>query len=140
MSGETWAFCLSFICGVGIMLFWDILHGMRHSFFHGVIGNILLDVLWWFVSVTSFLWCIWETVALRLRFFEMFAMLGGIMLYRVTVSEPLRRVFCGFFDIILKIIKFIFKILLTPARFLDKILIEPFLRNIKRRIKGGERK
>ena len=127
MSGELTAFALSAACGASVLLLWDFMHGMRHTFVRGIAGNIILDIAWWFISVSAFLWCLWETVALKLRFFEAFAAAGGAVLYHFTVSPVLRHCFCVFFDIISKIFQFIFKILLTPARFLDKILIEPFL-------------
>lgn len=68
-------------------------------------------------------------------FFEIFAVVCGAALYHFTVSIRLKRLFCGIFDIFLKIIKIIFKILLTPAVFLDKILIEPIKQRLIRKRK-----
>ena len=136
MNPELMAFALSALCGALALLLWDFMHGMRHSFIKGIIGNILLDTAWWFISAWMFLLCVWETVSLRLRFFELFAAVLGAVLYHLTVSPVLKRCFCGFFDIIFKIIKFILKILLTPAVFLDKILMEPFRRRYRQRRNG----
>ena len=138
MSPELMAFALSAMCGAAALLLWDFMHGMRHSFVKGIIGNILLDTAWWFICAWMFLLCIWETVSLRLRFFELFAAVSGALLYHFTVSPALKRCFCAFFDINLKIFKFIFKILLTPAVFLDKILLEPFKRRYREKRKRSD--
>ena len=136
MSPELTAFILSALCGAAALLLWDFMHGMRRSFVKGIIGNILLDTAWWFVCTWLFLLCVWETVSLRLRFFELFAAILGAVLYHFTISSVLKRCFCGFFDIILKIIKFILKILLTPAVFLDKILLEPIRKRFRQKRNG----
>ncbi|MCH5211964.1 MAG: hypothetical protein J1G06_03035 [Oscillospiraceae bacterium] len=138
MSPELMAFALSAMCGSAALLLWDFMHGMRHSFVKGIIGNILLDTAWWFICAWMFLLCVWETVSLRLRFFELFAAVLGALLYHFTVSSAMKRCFCAFFDIILKIFKFIFKILLTPAVFLDKILLEPFKRRYREKRKRSD--
>ena len=138
MSPELTAFALSALCGAAALLLWDLMHGIRRSFTKGIIGNFLLDTIWWFTTAWMFLVCIWETVSLRLRFFEIFAAVLGAILYHFTVSSVLKRCFCFFFDIILKIIKFIFKILLTPAVFLDKILLEPIKKRLRQKRKRGD--
>ena len=117
-----YAFMLSICCGAGMLLLWDILGGMRRSFARGVVINIILDIIWWFASVSAFLWCMWRTVALELRFFEAFAVVLGAALYKFTLSRYTKRLFFFIFSAITKIIKLIFKILLTPAQFLYKII------------------
>lgn len=116
------AFLFSAGCGAFMLFFWDMLGGMRRSFARGVLINTVLDVLWWLVSVSAFLWCLWHTELLQLRFFEAFAVVFGAVIYKITVSGIIKRLFFAFFSAIQKIIQFIFKILLTPGRFLYKIL------------------
>lgn len=133
MRAELWAFLLSAACGAAMLLLWDIFGGMRRAFARGILINIILDTIWWFASVSAFLWCMWKTVALELRFFEGFAVVFGAAIYKFTLSRAAKRFFCFFFDIVLKIIRFILKILLTPALFLYKMLIRCFLINGSRR-------
>lgn len=126
MSREFIAFLLSVACGAAVLLLWDAFHGIRCVFVRGIAGNFILDTAWWFISVTVFLWCIWEYMSLELRFFELFAFAGGAGLYHCTLSEVFRKCFCRIFYIFYKIFKFILKILLTPAAFSYKILIAVF--------------
>ena len=117
-----YAFVLSICCGAGMLMLWDFLGGMRRSFAKGIIINIILDIIWWVLSVSAFLWCMWRTVTLELRFFEAFAVILGAVFYKITFSCYIKRFFFFVFSTFEKIFKLIFKILLTPALFLYKIL------------------
>lgn len=116
------AFLLSIGCGAAILAFWDALSGMRRSFARGVIINAVLDVAWWLLSISAFLWCMWHIELPRLRLFEGFGVIMGAGLYKITVSRYLKRLFVWFFCILQKIFQLILKILLTPMGFLYKII------------------
>lgn len=129
---------ITMLCGAAIMLAWDILHGLRHSFFRGVITNFLLDTAWWVFAASGFIGCTWYANHMDLRAFIWISLFAGAVLYHITLSHVMRMLFCGIFDIFLKIIQFIFKILLTPAVFLYKILLVPFAGICKRGLKRGD--
>ncbi|MGN1115787.1 MAG: spore cortex biosynthesis protein YabQ [Candidatus Ornithomonoglobus sp.] len=129
---------ITMLCGAAVMLAWDILHGLRHSFFRGVISNFLLDTAWWIFAASGFICCTWYANHMELRAFIWVSLFIGAALYHITLSKAVRWLFCSIFDIISKIIKFIFKILLTPAVFLYKILLVPFAGICKRSLKRGD--
>ena len=115
------AFLLSSGCGAAILLFWDMLSGMRRSFARGIVINALLDVTWWLLSVSAFLWCVWRAPVPEPRLFEGAGLVLGAYLYKITISRYMKGFFSRFFRVAEKIIRFIFKILLTPMTFLYTI-------------------
>lgn len=122
MSAALRAFLYSFISGAAAIALWDALHGLRRAFFRGFFGNLILDILWWFVSVSLFLSAVWSVAEWRIRLFEVAALIVGAAVWHISFSRPLRCVSEWIFGFLRKIIIFIFKILLTPARFSVKIL------------------
>lgn len=136
MTGDGAAFTVSMICGVSMMLLWDIIYGLRHSSKCGAVADFLLDFIWWVTFAAVFTLFLWDANSLRLRAYELFAAGSSAFLYHITVSKPIKRIFCVLFDVIFKIFKIILKILLTPAVFLYKILIRPFKNLCKKR--GGK--
>ncbi|MGN0162220.1 MAG: spore cortex biosynthesis protein YabQ [Candidatus Ornithomonoglobus sp.] len=129
---------ITMLYGAAVMLAWDILHGLRHSFFRGTVTNFLLDTAWWVFAASGFISCTWYANHMQLRAFIWASLFIGAVLYHITLSGVIRKLFCGIFDIFFKIIKFIFKILLTPAVFLYKILLVPFAGICRRRVKRGD--
>ncbi len=140
MSTQAQMFIASILCGIASMLLWDMLHGLRLAFFKGVIFNALLDFVWWICIGTGFIYCMWNYGSMQLRYFAFFGYISGAFLYRITLSGLLRRCFCKIFEVFYKIIRFIFKILLTPAAFLYKILVVCIFGKFARKIKRGNSK
>ena len=122
MSAALSAFLYSFISGAAALALRDALHGLRRGIMRGFFGNLILDILWWFVSVTLFLSTVWSVSEWRIRFFEVAALIMGAAAWQMSFSRLLRRVSEWIFGALRKIFIFIFKILLTPARFSGKIL------------------
>lgn len=138
MSPELREFLASIAAGALLLLLWDALHGIRRAFFKGAVSNALLDTAWWFFAAALVVRTAAETNNMQLRIFVAAGLLGGGFLYHITLSKLFRRLFCVIFGTILKIIKFIFKILLTPAHFLYKILLGLFKKtSLTRSAKGG---
>ena len=123
MSAALGAFLYSFLAGAAAMALWDVLGGLRRTILRGFFGNLILDILWWSVSVTLFLSTVWSVSEWRIRFFEIAALIIGAAVWHMSLSRLLRRVSELFFGALRKIIVFILKILLTPARFSGKILL-----------------
>lgn len=137
MNPDIKAAVIAMCCGGAIMLAWDLLHGLRRAFFRGAISNFLLDTAWWCFAAAAFVRSSWYANHMTLRAFIWISLAIGAFLYRITLSRPCRALFCAVFAFILKIIQFIFKILLTPALFLYKILVVPFIRLYKQKWKRG---
>ena len=86
------------------------------------IPTAVMDILFWLAA--SVLMC----AALLyfnngiLRGYEIIGAIIGALLYFLTISKPVIKLFTVIFKIFFEKLKFICKILLTPLRFLYKIL------------------
>lgn len=112
MTPEMISLILSVGCGVAAI----ILLGIRNAIRGGYVVNILADVLWWFFSAGLFVYCMWETVDFRVRFFHIIGVGVGASLSYFTI--------CRFVTTFVRwLFMVIFKFLLTPWTFLYKIVI-----------------
>lgn len=127
MNEQTAAFLLSVLCGMVGVLLWAVSDAARKSIRINMFFSILLDFVWCFAILSLFSVCMWKSVSLSLRFFELAGFGLGVILYRFLLYLPTVTLFCFIFCTIFKFIKFIFKILLTPCVFLYKILIRVFI-------------
>lgn len=112
MTPEVISLILSVGCGVTAV----ILLGIRNAIRGGMIINIFADVLWWIVSLGLFMFCMWETVDFRVRFFHIIGVGLGVTMAYFTICRFVTA-FAGW------LFRLIFKILLTPWAFLYKIVI-----------------
>lgn len=127
MREQTAAFLLSALCGVGATLLLAAADAVRKTVRLNIFFSIFLDFIWCFSVLCTFTVCMWHTMSLRLRLFEIVGLcFGGILCY-FLLYLPAVRLFCFIFCTIFKFIQFIFKILLTPCVFLYKILVRVFI-------------
>ncbi len=137
---EGHAFIASVLCGVFAVVFWYAIDALRTALNARAVANGLLDILWWLTVAGIFSVCMWEIISLRIRFFEFLGVGIGAISCNFIFGKPLNWLFGLIFGIFLKIIQFIFKILLTPWTFLYKILIVGIFGKIKKGIKNDRPK
>lgn len=134
---ESYAFIAAILCGVGAALLWHAFGALRITLGSGAITDGVLDLVWWVTIAVAFSICMWQFTALRIRFFEFLGVgIGGIFTH-FALGRVLDYVFGIVFAVFLKIIRFIFKILLTPWTFLYKILIVGIFGKFKKGTKNG---
>ena len=130
MSAPLLAFLLSILCGACSVALWGTFETMRKTVRCNTLINFIFDLVWWALSVGFFCVCIWLANSMQLRFFEMIGVGLGAVLYYLTLYKPIMWIFGIVFGGVVKIIKFIFKILLTPWTFLYKILVVGIIRKL----------
>ena len=124
------------LCGVGAVIAWDMAMAWRASWkLKGFFGAVL-D----FVSPLLCVTVLWLGVLYIMdgstRMYVFLCMGAGALLYILTIRGWIFKLFFEVFKDINKIIRFIFKILLTPARFLYKMIYVELY--IKRRRRSAE--
>ena len=134
MTNELWAFLAAIICGMGAVVLWNIFEVLRNALRAKAFINIVLDILWWVVFCVTFSICMWQIFNLDVRAFEFIGVALGAFLCHILFARPIRYIAGIIFGIILKIIQFIFKILLTPGAFLYKILVEKKSKRMRKKI------
>lgn len=122
MTGEFYALFAAVVCGAAAVVVWNMAEAFKNVFGAKAVICGIFDILWWVSMCVLFCFCMWEILDLRIRAFEFFGVVIGAFLCHITLGVPSKYIFEGIFAIILKIFKFILKILLTPRAFLYKIL------------------
>lgn len=124
VNREVCVFLVSFLCGIICSVLFDLFRASRSVYRQSAVIIGLSDLFFWLVSCTLCYACIFVFNNGKLRFYEFAAVILGSFIYFLTLSTVVKYIFVNFF----KIIRFIFKILLTPAHFLYKMLIAVFLK------------
>ena len=121
MSQETWIFLWSALCGVFIMVIYDLLSVPRKSHFSVLICNVF-DASFVIISAAIMFFVIFSVANGCVRAYEFVgAFLGGV-LYKLTLGKIMPVVFYKIVRVISLFFWKIFKFLLTPVEFMYKII------------------
>lgn len=134
MRREALAFLAMTACGGGISLLFDLLRAVRRSLKPKAVLGAVMDILFCAASCFSALWCVWHFNSGAFRFYEVTGLILGGIFYFTLLSKWALRIFSVIIENILKFVKLILKILLTPPMFLYKILLVPVYGRIKNKI------
>lgn len=125
MTSEASAFLFSVLCGAIAMMLLEV----RNTISAGIFMSIILDVLWWSITMGIFAFFMWQTVSFDVRLFQIIGAGAGALLEHITIGRFVANLVVFLFGLI-------FKILLTPWVFLYKIIVVP----IRRRVISKSRK
>lgn len=125
MPRELVVFFVMVCCGAAVAVFFDFLRAVRIFFKPNAIVVGITDTVFWVLSAFAAAACVWNFYDGKLRFFEPVGLGLGVVLYFSLLSKWILRFFLFLIENIFKIVRVIFKILLTPALFLYKILVVP---------------
>ena len=123
ISHEALVFLASFISGIIIGIVYDIFkvfgfYSKKKNFLF-TLYDIIFLLLFSIIIISVF----YIFNSYELRWFMFIGLILGLILYIMLISKAFIYLFGKLIAIILKIFKFIFKILLTPTQFLGKILL-----------------
>lgn len=135
MSRELFVFAVMIICGAVISVVFDLLRAMRTEIKPNNAVVALIDILFWVFASFAVLAAVWNFNSGIFRFYEIAGLALGAVFYFLLLSHWILKLFLFIIRNILKFVKLIFKILLTPPLFLYKILVVPMkkYKNNKRR-------
>lgn len=115
----------SFLSGVAVLLAYEVVNVIRGLFRPGVIGRLALDVIFFLVSGV----CVFQMIFLcnngTIRSFFIFAFGAGAILYRKTMGTLLS-------DLIVKAIRKIFHLIVSPFSFLCKKILKKIKKSEKK--------
>lgn len=86
----------------------------------------VLDFSFWILALILFLLGLYQIHSGAIRAYVILGAALGILLYFLSLYRIVCTILDGVLDVIFKIFKFFFKILLTPGQLLYKLLIVPF--------------
>lgn len=123
MSRDVYVLLVMFLCGAALGVLFDARRGIQKAAKVPDLAVIIADIIYWVIFTVSAAWCVWRFNNGIVRAFEFAGLFCGALIYFLTLSNFVVRLFAFLSCYILKTITFIFKILLTPARFLYKIML-----------------
>ena len=123
MNGEVITLAAFTACGGIVCFVFDIMRGLRRAVGEREICTHISDFIFWAASAVVCMFCLWNFNSGEIRLFEFVGFFGGCVLYFLLLSAVVLKVFTLIFVNILKFMRFVLKILLTPAKFLYKIVI-----------------
>lgn len=140
MNAQVWIFLMFVLCGGIIMLIFDFFRAVRIAAKTGIPATAVCDVLFCVSAAFCITACVWNTNNGAFRCFELIGLILGGIFYFFLLGRWIFKIFLFLTENILKFVRLIFKILLTPPRFLYKILIVPLLKAIDRKRRKGHSK
>ena len=123
VSKEAFIFLCSCFCGAGIFLLYDLFRTIRKS--AGAGSGLLTDVqdcLFWVLAFLLMFFMIFHINRGILRFYEILGAALGALLYGLTLSPHVLRLFALITRFFSQFFKLFLKILLTPLFFTYNIL------------------
>lgn len=138
MTREVWIFFISVLCGGGIMLVFDLFRAVRMAIKAGNAVTAVSDVLFCAVAMFCAVACVWNINSGIFRFYELIGLILGGIFYFLLLSKWILKLFLFIIENILKFVRLIFKILLTPPLFLYKILVVPIQKSIRNKRRKGQ--
>lgn len=121
MKHEIYALLGMVLCGALLALIFDFRRGAQKAARMPDAAVIIADFLYWIICAAAVAAMIWKLNDGIIRIYEFIGLFLGALLYFLTLSPLVVRAVAFITGYILKIIKIIFKILLTPFLFLYKI-------------------
>ena len=141
MKHEIYALLGMALCGALLALIFDVRRGAQKEVRLPDFAVIAADFLFWLICAGAVIGAIWILNNGIVRTYEFIGLFAGAVLYFATISPFVVKIVAAVTGYILKIMKIIFKILLTPFLFLYKIISSVHIRlsNKKARKKHNER-
>ena len=138
MNREVWIFLMSVLCGGVVMLIFDLFRAVRRALKTGNVITAVSDVVFCLIAMFCSVACVWNVNNGIFRIYELVGSILGGIFYFLLLSRWIFKIFLFLIENILKFVRLIFKILLTPPRFLYKILVVPILKNIRNKRRKGQ--
>lgn len=132
MNREVFVFLVMVVCGGAISMLFDLFRACRIEIKPPDWAVAVSDVLFCAISVFFIVACVWNFNSGIFRFYEIIGLVLGGVFYFSLLSKWILRLFLFIIENILKFVKLILKILLTPWLFLYKILIVPIQNCIRK--------
>ncbi len=127
MQKELYVFFTMIVCGGALMMFFDFERAFLRAIGSGKGLTAVCDILFWIIAGFCSMVCVWNFNSGIFRFYEPVGLVLGAVFYFCLLSKLFFGVFIKMIENILKFMRLIFKILLTPPRFLYKILVVPLI-------------
>jgi len=135
VAGQTVEFFNSALLGVGLGVTYDLFRLLRVYVNAGKVITAVLDVVYWICAIIALITFILTVSAGNMRWYVLVGAFCGGFVYMCTVS----RLFFRTFDIIIKIVIRLLRLIVKPMYFIARKGLE-FARRADKGIKAGAKR
>lgn len=122
VTHEAFVFLCSALCGGALFFVYDLFRLIRLNVGEGYWMVQLHDILFWLTALTITFFTVLYINNGSIRFYELLGAGLGAILYGLTLSAPILKLFNRILAFFSKIFKIFLKILLTPLVFMYNIM------------------
>lgn len=126
---QAYLFLIFTLDGLFIGFLFDFFRILRKSFKTINLITYIEDILFWILTGISIIFCMYKFSGGTLRLFMFLGLSFGLILYMLTLSKIIMKIFIFFITTVKKIIRQILKIMITPFKWIyniiDKIIFRP---------------
>ncbi len=147
VSKEAFVFLSAVLCGALLHVLYDLFFIIRKKSAGEPIMIHVQDGLFWILALFIMFFGLLTINGGIVRFYELLGAFLGVVIYRLTLSEYVLKLFYKILEVFAKIFNVFLKILLTPLRFLYNIVyrytciiflpIKKLIRRLFRRLTEG---
>lgn len=126
---QAYLFLIFTLNGILIGLLFDFFRILRKTFKTINLITYIEDILFWILTGISIIFCMYNFSDGSLRLFMFLGLIFGFILYMLTLSKIIIKIFVTIITISKRIIYKIIKIIITPLKFIyniiDRIIFRP---------------
>ena len=122
VSKEAFVFLSAVLCGGLLHMLYDLFLIIRKKSTAESVMIHVQDGLFWILALFIMFFGLLTINGGIVRFYELLGVVLGVILYRLTLSKYVLKLFCKILAIFSKIFNIFLKILLTPLCFLYNII------------------
>lgn len=116
VQNQTYLFLVFTITGIIIGLLFDFFRILRKSFKTTDLVTCIEDILFWILTGVIILYNIWYFNNGEIRLFMLLGIIIGVIIYLLTLSNIIRKIFIIFMTFFKNLIRKILKILVVPFK------------------------
>lgn len=122
VSGELTVFMWSFLCGIVITVFYDLIKCIYANESYSVTVYNVCDAVFVICACAFMIFVLFSVSNGYVRSYEFAGAFLGAILYKITLSRFVSAIFYRITEVFFAVFNFFLKILLTPLAFMYKII------------------
>ena len=122
VASQTYLFLIFVLNGVVIGLILDLFRVLRKTFKTSNVITYIEDILFWILAGISIIFFMYNFSDGTIRLFMIIALFLGLLLYILSISKYVIKIFVFFINILKNLFKTIIKVTSIPVKLIYKVI------------------
>lgn len=122
VASQTYLFLIFALNGVVIGLILDLFRVLRKTFKTSNVITYIEDILFWILAGISIIFFMYNFSDGTIRLFMIIALFLGLLLYILSISKYVIKIFVFFINILKNLFKTIIKVTSIPVKLIYKVI------------------